>query len=141
MNGINVGGVTRGGFVAGLIINISETILNVPVLGARMTAVWQRFNLPDSGGAAIALFVVISFAVGWLMVWLYAAVRPRLGPGPKTALCVGLLVWTLWALFPTVGYVSMGFFPVGLAAIAVIWTLVELPLAAVVGAWLYKEPV
>lgn len=141
MNGVNVGGVIRGGFVAGLVINVSETILNIPVIGAQTAAVLQRFNLPDIGGAAIALFVVIGFAVGWLMVWLYAAVRPRLGAGPKTAVCVGLLVWTLYSLFPTVGIVVLGFFPVGLATIAAVWTLVELPLAAVVGAWLYKEPV
>ncbi len=139
MGGINVGGVIRGGFVAGLIINVSETILNIPVIGAQTTAALQRFNLPDIGGAAIVLFVVMGFAIGWLMVWLYAAVRPRLGPGPKTALCVGLLVWTLYSLFPTVGIVVLGFFPIGLATIAAVWTLVELPLAAVVGAWLYKE--
>jgi hypothetical protein len=30
---INTGGVIKGGLVAGLIINIGETILNIPVLG------------------------------------------------------------------------------------------------------------
>jgi hypothetical protein len=95
MSRINTGGVIKRGPVAGLIINTSQTILNVPVLGTRMQAELAARNLPDVGGAAIGILVAMCFGLGLLMVWLYTAVRPRLGPGPKTAVCVGLLVWTL----------------------------------------------
>ena len=139
MSGINIGGVVKGGLLAGLIINISETILNVPVLGAQMDAAMAELNVAPVGGAAIAIFVVMGFAVGLLTLWLYAAVRPRLGPGPKTAICVGLIVWTLFALFPSVSLVALGFFPAGLIAVACVWTLVEIPLATVAGAWVYRE--
>ena len=36
MNGIRVGRVIAGGLVAGLIVNIGESILNVPLLGAQL---------------------------------------------------------------------------------------------------------
>jgi hypothetical protein len=139
MQGINLGGVVRGGLLAGLIINISETILNVPVIGSDFEAALAGFDLPPIGGGAIAVFVVICFLVGVLSVWLYAAVRPRLGPGPQTAACVGLVVWTLFILFPVVGNVVMGLFPPRLSLIAVVWGLVEMPVATIAGAWAYRE--
>ena len=42
MAGINMKGVIGGGLLAGLVINISETILNVPVMGAQMEASLDR---------------------------------------------------------------------------------------------------
>ena len=42
MSRINTGGVIKGGLVAGLIINISQTILNVPVLGPSTDIPVQR---------------------------------------------------------------------------------------------------
>ena len=35
----------------------------------------------------------------FVTVWLYAAIRPRFGPGPKTAICAGLIVWGLSYLY------------------------------------------
>ena len=74
MSRINTGGVIKGGLVAGLIINISQTILNVPVLGPMMQAELAARNLPEVTGAAIGIFVVMCFVLGLLLVWLYAAV-------------------------------------------------------------------
>ena len=139
MSEINTVGVIKGGLVAGLIINISQTILNVPVVGPRMEAELAARNLPDVGGAAVATFVVMCFVLGLLMVWLYAAVRPRLGPGPKTAACVGSVVWTLIYLWGGVGNATMGFFSWNLAIIGMVWGLGESILAAVAGAYFYKE--
>lgn len=139
MDRINTGGVIKGGLVAGLIINLSQTILNVPVLGARMQSELAARNLPAVEGGAIAVFVVMCFGLGLLMIWLYAAVRPRLGPGPNTAVCVGLVVWTLIYIWRGVGYATMGFVSWNTAIITIVWGLVESILAAVAGAYFYKE--
>lgn len=136
---INVKGVLAGGLLAGLIINVSETILNVPVLGAEMEASLAALNLPPVGGGAISVFVLGSFIVGILLVFLYASVRPRFGPGPKTAVLVGVLVWFLAYLWPSIGMVLMGFFPARLLTISSVWGLVELVLAALAGGRVYKE--
>jgi hypothetical protein len=83
-----MGRVLVGGLATGLVINVGETILNVPLAGAETEQALAARNLPPIGGGAIAYFVVLCFLLGILIVWIYAAVRPRLGPGPKTAVMV-----------------------------------------------------
>jgi hypothetical protein len=34
-------------------------------------------------------FNATGFLIGIFAIWLYAAIRPRHGPGPKTAVCAG----------------------------------------------------
>ena len=103
VNGIRMGRVIGGGVVAGLIVNIGETILNVPLLGAQMEQALRARNLPAVGGGAIAYFVVMCFLLGIAIVWTYAAVRPRLGPGPKTAVIIGVLACSNSWAWPTSG--------------------------------------
>ena len=136
---INTGSVIKGGLVAGLVINISETILNVLVVEERMIAELAARNLPDIGNAAIGIFVAMCFALGVITVWLYAAIRPRFGAGPGTAVCAGLLVWGLAFLWPAIGLGVMGFHSWSLLGIVVVWQLAEMVLSSVVGAYLYKE--
>ncbi|HAK54759.1 MAG: hypothetical protein QF463_01170 [Vicinamibacterales bacterium] len=139
MSGINIGRVVVGGLVAGLVMNVGEYILNEPLLGAELTAALEARNLPAVGGGAIGVFVTMTFAFGILLVWLYAAVRPRLGPGPKTAVTIGVVVWFLAYFGPTVAMNVMGMLPGRLAMIGAVWGLVEVPLAALAGAWMYHE--
>ncbi len=139
MNGIRTGRVILGGLVAGLIINIGETILNVPLAGAEMEQALQARNLPPVGGGAIAYFVAMTFVLGILMVWVYAAVRPRLGPGPKTALCVASLIWVLSFGWNAGAQAAMGIMPLKLTVLGLVWGFGELAIAALAGARLYKE--
>lgn len=139
MAAINMGGVIKGGLAAGLMLNIGETILHVFVISSSMEAELAARNLLPVGGSAIAGFVVLCFALGLAMVWLYAAVRPRLGPGPKTAMCVGSLVWALSYLWSSIGTGLMGVFSWNILIIGLVWGLVEVLLAAYVGAYLYSE--
>jgi hypothetical protein len=136
---INTRGVVVGGLVAGLVINISEYILNEPVFGADIAAAMTAHNLPLIGGGAIAVFLVLGFVLGALLVWLYAAIRPRFGPGPKTATIAGVVVWLLAYGWSTVTFGVMGLFPARLLIIGLIWGLVELVVAAVVGGRFYSE--
>jgi hypothetical protein len=139
MGSINMGRVVLGGLLAGLVINASEFVLNEVVLGAEMRAMMERLNLPQIGGNAIAVFVVFGFVLGIATTWLYAAIRPRYGAGPKTALCAGATVWFLAYFYTSVGLVVVGMIPRRMAAISLAWGLVELLVAAEAGAWLYRE--
>jgi hypothetical protein len=135
---INVTGVFAGGLVAGLIINISA-VLMVPVVGNQMEEALEACNLPPMGGGAMAYFGVMSLVVGVVLVWLYAAVRPRLGPGPKTAAIVSIIVWFLAYFFANASNFVFGFIPIHLAAVGTVWGLMELLVAGEVGARLYNE--
>lgn len=128
-----------GGLLAGLIINIGEFILNEPILADDFAEVMASMNKEPPGSGAIMIFVMMSFALGIFAVWFYAAIRPRFGPGAKTAACAGLIVWGLAWLFPNIGFMAMDFFPMKLTLIVTVWGLVEVTLATVAGAWLYKE--
>ncbi len=139
MEKINIKMVLLGGLLAGLVINIGEFILNEPILGDAWMAWTKSMNLPEMNENVIIFYVVWSFLVGIAIVWLYAAIRPRFGAGVRTAVMAGLFMWvTMWAL----GFGSMviqGIFPTDLIVTSVIWGLFEVPLAAVAGAYLYKE--
>ena len=139
MSRINMRRVILGGIAAGVVINVGESILNLVVLGADMEAAMARLNLPPIGGQAIGVFVFMGFVVGILTTWLYAAIRPRFGPGPKTAMCAGAIAWFFAYFYSGLGMVVMGMFTARLMTIAVAWGLVEILVAAAVGAALYKE--
>jgi len=139
MEKINIKMVLIGGLLAGLVINIGEFILNEPILGEAWMEWAKSMNLPEMGENVIVFYVLWSFLVGIALVWLYAAIRPRFGAGVRTAVMAGLFIWlTMWVL----GFGSMliqGIFPTDLIVTSVIWGLFEVPIAAVAGAYLYKE--
>jgi hypothetical protein len=82
---------------------------------------------------------VCDFLVGLWVVWLYAAVRPRFGAGPKTALITGLGAWFALGLIMTLSELPMGLFPNALYYWNLIGWLVAGPLATLAGAALYQE--
>ena len=139
MGGINFGRVVLGGLLAGLVIDVGEYLLNGVVLSRDMDAAMRRLNLPTVGGSAIAVFLILGFALGIAAIWFYAAIRPRFGAGVRTALCAGAAVWFVAYLYPNVGLIVLGLFPGGMIAFATVWGLAELLLATAAGAWFYAE--
>jgi hypothetical protein len=139
MGNINVGRVIIGGLLAGLVINIGETILNVVVVAQGMEHALKARNLPPLGADAIGGFVLLAFLLGIATVWLYAAIRPRFGAGAATAGVAGLAVWFFAYLYKGVGQDLIGFFPAGLTILTLVWGLAEIILGALVGSWVYRE--
>jgi hypothetical protein len=139
MGRINYGRVVIGGLVAGVVMNIGEIVLNTQIVMKDWEDAMRAIGKAPMGNAAISVFIVLMFALGLLSIWLYAAIRPRFGPGPKTALCAGLAVWALSYAFPSISGIPMEVFPTRLFVISSIWGLVEAPLATLAGAYFYKE--
>jgi hypothetical protein len=139
MNNINFGRVILGGLVAGLVLNIGEFLLNEVVFKQQMEEFFARLNVPRPGSTFIAIAVGITFLLGILMVCLYAMIRPRYGPGPKTAICAALVIWFCVYFYCGVLNAALFGFPTTLVVAGMVWGLVEYSLAAIAGAWLYKE--
>ncbi len=139
MGRINHARVILGGLAAGLILNLGEIILNTQIVAGDWEAAMKALNKPPAGSQAILVFVVLMFILGILATWLYAAIRPRFGPGPRTAICAALGVWAFAYAWPSFGAMPMGVFPAKLFVISMAWGLLELPVAVLVGAWLYRE--
>ena len=136
---INTGRVIAGGLLAGLVINIGETILNMMVVAADMEAALKDRNLPAVGVSPIIGFVAFAFLLGIATIWLYAAMRPRFGPGARTAVITAVVVWLLAYVYAGLGMTFMGFFPLGLMTFTLVWGLGEVVLGALAGAWVYRE--
>lgn len=91
---LNCKRIVVGGLLGGLCWNIWSIILNFSLLG----------KLYEEGIAAghllaeprysffIGYWVVLVFVLGIGLAWVYAAARNTLGPGPGSALQVGLVV-------------------------------------------------
>lgn len=139
MSKINVGRVLLGGLVAGVVLNIGEWLLNGVILADAMKADFVRLNLKDPGNPFIAKAVTITFLLGIVLVYLYAAIRPRFGAGVKTAICAGLIGWFFVYLYAGYIYEAMGVVSPKPFMIALVWGIVEYSVGAVAGAALYKE--
>jgi hypothetical protein len=139
MGKINVGRVILGGLLAGLVVNVGESVLNLGIIGERMELVYREMNLPPPSGATVGLFIALGFVLGILIVWLYAAIRPRFGASPKTAILAGFFVWLFAILWPAIGQGLLGLFDPDLLVFVVTWGLFEMLAAAMAGAWFYKE--
>jgi len=139
MGKINWNRVILGGLVAGVIINVFEFALHGFVLAKDMDAAVRALGR-EVGGGALLMFLAWGFLVGIFAVWLYAAIRPRYGAGPKTALCAGAAVWGLGYLLAAVGPIALHLFPRHIMAIGLAVGLAEVLVGTVAGAWLYREP-
>jgi hypothetical protein len=139
MGKINYGRVILGGLLAGVIISVGEYLLNEVVLVDQMSAAMADLGLSAPGGEQIAAFVIITFILGIALVWIYAAIRPRFGAGVKTAVIAGVIAWLIGTCLPSAAFAIMGVWPTDLAAIGCLWGLVEIVIATIAGAWVYKE--
>jgi hypothetical protein len=138
MGKLNWTRVILGGLVAGVIINVFEYVLNGVILAKDMEAAISTLGR-QMGGAQLAMFIAWGFLVGIFAIWLYAAIRPRYGAGPKTALCAGLAVWFLGYLLASVTPLALSLFPTRLMVIGLAVGLVEVIVGTLAGAWLYRE--
>jgi hypothetical protein len=83
--------------------------------------------------------IVLTLVSGILSIWLYAAIRPRYGPGPKTAVTAGIAIWILAQLLPLLYWSQLLGLPTRLVVLNQVTTLVIGVTATLAGAWLYKE--
>jgi hypothetical protein len=138
MNKINWGRVLLGGVVAGIVIDVIEYVLHTYVFAQQEAAVAKALGAQMMNGA-IPVFLGLGIVTGIVTIWLYAAARPRYGAGAKTAVIIAFAVWILGYAVPNIGLVGGGLSPMRLTCIETIIGLVEIIVATVIGAALYKE--
>ncbi len=130
--------ILLGGLVAGLVINASEFLLNAVVLNASLRAEVAAHNLVFAGWS-MAAYVLIAFFWGFWLAWGYAALRPRLGAGFRTALAAAASVWLLSHVVSGVSLHAMGLSDGGTALLGLVWGAVELVIAAALAGAIYRE--
>ncbi len=139
MQGMNTQRLFLSGLVAGVVLNVQEYVVNGMILKDEWEAAMKTAGLETYSTSGLIMLVLMTLVLGFISVWLYAAIRPRFGPGPRTAVYAALLVWFLVSVVPTVYNSLAPLFPPGLMMTASVFALFELPIATVAGAWLYRE--
>jgi hypothetical protein len=140
VNGINWKRVFIGGVAAGIVVFLVDFISFGSVFNELVNSAFAALgkNFEDGGPAQLALFVGTSLLVGIAAIWLYAAIRPRYGAGPRTAAIAGLAVWLLAYVFSGLGTIT-ALFPSSLVVASLGVGLIESLVATQVGAYLYQE--
>ena len=138
---MNIKKVVIGGIVAGVVLNIIDFLSNY-ALAARMKAETEAFkpglSAQMSTTSSMVSYIIMDFAMGIALIWTYAAIRPRFGAGPRTAIFTALLFWLLALIFYA-GYRQMGMMSSGLWWTLAFIGLVNFLIAAVSGAAVYSE--
>lgn len=142
MANINVNRMMLGGVAAGAVIFIVTGVVNGVILASQLQD-WIR-NMgdlmhPPAQPTPMVLWALMCLIDGTAGVWIYAASRPRLGAGPKTALLAGFAVWTIGRFAVALDLTALGLFPTPIAAGQLVGGLVAIMAGVFVGAWLYKE--
>ena len=140
MSRINYTRVILAGLAAGLVINIIDFVVNVPILGAQWAAATKALGIDVEKVSATAGvgWITSDFLNGLFTAWLYAAMRPRYGPGAGTGLRAGLATWFIVHV-ALASLVFQATFPLHLYVISTAGGLV----ASLAGGWvagsLYQE--
>jgi hypothetical protein len=122
-----------------VVLNVVDWLLYGVLLAKDYAAAMQALGKQGSMDNLIPWFVFLDFVYGIALLWVYAAIRPRFGAGVKTGVIAGLAVWFFIAFLHALGEAPMQLFPQRLYAIGVVVALFQYPIAAAVGAYLYKE--
>jgi drug/metabolite transporter (DMT)-like permease len=86
------------------------------------------------------LIVVLGFLVGILAIWLYAAIRPRYGAGPGTAVLAGVAAGLMFGVFPDIAWgLTLRLIPARVWVADAVISLMAMVIATLLGAWVYKE--
>jgi fluoride ion exporter CrcB/FEX len=132
--------IVIGGLVAGLVINVLDFTISALFLMERYEALQAAgIHRQEPLLPFIPLWILGQFAIGLILAGLYAAVRPRLGPGPKTALIVGLVAGLLTHVPYNVAAASWSMAGRLIPLANMIVGLIALLLGALVAGFIYKE--
>jgi len=138
---MNTGKVLAGGLLAGLIMNVLDMTWNYTILAGDMKAMVDQLRLDPAVMTDLSYavpWIVVDFVLGLVIVWNYAAIRPRLGPGPTTAILAGLVPYVAVTAV-LCGFASIGVFSEAMILRGSLFALFNVVVASLAGAWVYKE--
>ena len=141
---INWSRVVRGGLLWAAVYGTLAAPLMYLFLAREFIEGLEAIGRPLQLSPSLIAFLVpfgLVFTVTWgiLAVWLYAAIRPRYGPGPKSAVAAAVAVWLLSVVAPLSHLAAFGVASGPFVAIDLAAELVLILSATLVGARQYKD--
>lgn len=127
--GLVIGGAAAGGVLAvsGMALAL---LVDIPGLAT---------GLVEGHVPGLVLPMVLRVVIGFVVVFVYVGFRPRFGAGHRASLAAAAAVWAptsavvvmLAALFPILPPLTV--------ALVVVWSLIDLSVASLTGASLYRR--
>jgi hypothetical protein len=139
MSRMNLGRLFLGGLVAGVVGNVLHALSSMYLTTVEMSDMQRRLGLSqDAINSSVTTWIIVDFVWGLLLVFAYAAMRPRFGAGPKTAVVSGV---TLWLAVASVfaGLTAIGVYTEQAFIKETFLNLVTVLAASLAGAWVYRE--
>jgi len=140
MGKMNWNRIILGGLLAAVVMMVlailNTVMLQRPWLDPALESLGVQTHA--EGWRFIGAVGILCLVGGIMSVWLYAAIRPRYGPGPKTAAMVGFAMWIITSAVDWF-WAYAGFVPSRGLTIPILAYLPILIVVAISGAWLYKE--
>jgi hypothetical protein len=140
MSRIDTKHVLLGGVAAAIILNACDWVINNYITANLWILVAHSRNVDTdlmNGPSALATTIVVDCLMGFLLAWLYAAIRPRLGRGPGTAIIAAFVVFGVANL--QMATFAAWFQGWDLFIRSAALQLVALVAAALAAGWIYRE--
>ncbi len=138
---INWRRVLLGGLITGVIILAAQITFHWAIVGWN----WWFFRAlaqPIAQAPGIARYAGLHLIAGIAVIWLYAAARPRYGPGPKTAALIGIAYWVVGYALPAISFqplIADAFRNTRMWVISELVYLLAVVLGSLAGARVYTE--
>ena len=135
---VNSGKVVVGGLVAGVVANGLDYLFQGVVLKPDFEMFRQRLNLDPVAANNPVPWIVVDFILGFLLIVTYVGFRARWGPGPKTAIYAGVVIFV--AIASMMGALTaIGVFTTDTYLKSSALSLITVTSAALAAAFVYKE--
>lgn len=130
-----------GGLIASVILFVTDGFFHERVVAADWTAVYHGLGVtePRHNAMGLVYFAIFELGRGFLSLVLYVLMRPCCQPGPKTAVLAGILAWVAFSVAGPAQFIPLGFFSNALWLKVGAFQLITSVLAAIAGAWVYKD--
>ena len=140
MNRIKVRRLLVAGLVTLIVFIMVEFLLEFVIFNALIgLGKWiDQLYAPSSWSLSNHILNLLMALVNSIMlIWMYAALRPMFGVGPKTALIASGFAYA-FIFSISINFANLRFYPVQPALIELFYQLIELPVAILVGAYYYE---
>jgi hypothetical protein len=135
---MNTKRILLAGLAAGLVLDGLDAVTNAVVFGSSWAEAYKALGLPAENVGIPIFWLTFDLLAGVLIAWLYAAMRPRFGPGPRTAIYAALVQWSL-VHFTLFSHLVDGVFPARVLLGTSVCELVSAFAAGLVAGRIYAE--
>lgn len=141
MNRIRTGRLLAAGLITLLVFILVEIVWEFIIGAALFPRILEvsraSLGLKEWTPTSFAINIGVAAVNSIMMIWLYAALRPMFGVGPRNALITSGFVFAFVLAF-SVNTVNIGYYPGLVAMFDMVSLLVELPIAIIAGAAFYE---